>query len=133
MSSHPRTYAGADPGFFLGGSALASCSTSTPINHIVFGRILVVLENRRSSQGGGAHPLHPPPRSAPAMTREFLQSAPAPNISTIYSRVIDMIWSNKEIALLANLLVFLFCFVFSIFYNIIKIDISWFPSCASEL
>ena len=62
---------GADPGFFLGWSALVSCSTSTPINHIVFfsfffGRIPVVLENRRSSQrGGGAHPLHPPPRSAP--------------------------------------------------------------------
>ena len=130
-----RYNAGADPGFFFGGGALVSCSSSTPINHIVifFGRIPVVLEKCRSSQGGGAHPLHPPPRSAPAMTREFLQSAPAPNISTIYSRVIDMIWSNKEIALLANLLVFLFCFVFSIFYNIIKIDISWFPSCASEL
>ena len=28
--------AGADPGFFLGGGALISCSTSTPINHIVF-------------------------------------------------------------------------------------------------
>ena len=26
---------GADPGFFLGGSALVSRSTSTPINHIV--------------------------------------------------------------------------------------------------
>ena len=26
---------GADPGFFLGGGALVSCSTSTPINHIV--------------------------------------------------------------------------------------------------
>ena len=26
----------ADPGFFLGGGALVSCSTSTPINHIVF-------------------------------------------------------------------------------------------------
>ena len=59
---------GADPGFFLGGGAFVSCSTSTPINHIVFFfcRITVVLENRRSSQeGGGAHPLHPPPRSAP--------------------------------------------------------------------
>ena len=61
---------GADPGFFLGGGALVSCSTSTPINHIVFFfcRITVVLENRRSSQeegGWGAHPLHPPPRSAP--------------------------------------------------------------------
>ena len=27
---------GADPGFFLGGSVLVSCSTSTPIKHIVF-------------------------------------------------------------------------------------------------
>ena len=45
---------GADPGFFLGGGALVSCSTSTPINHIVFFcRIPAVLENRRSSQGGG--------------------------------------------------------------------------------
>ena len=58
---------GEDPGFFLGGGALVSCSTSTPINHIVFFfcRIPVVLENRSSSQeGGGVHPLHPPPRSA---------------------------------------------------------------------
>ena len=53
--------------FFLGGGANVSCSTSTLINHIVFFcRIPVVLENRRSSQGGGAHPLHPPPGSAPA-------------------------------------------------------------------
>ena len=46
---------GADPGFFLGGGALVSCSTSTPINHIVFFfcRIPAVLENRRSSQGRG--------------------------------------------------------------------------------
>ena len=27
---------GADPGFFFGAGALVSCSTSTPINHIVF-------------------------------------------------------------------------------------------------
>ena len=61
---------GADQRFFLGGGALVSCSTSTPINHIFFFcRIPVVLENRRSSQGGrrGAHPLHPPPRSAPVI------------------------------------------------------------------
>ena len=66
--------------FFRRG-ALVSCSTSTPINHIVlfcfvfFCRIPVVLENRRSSRGGGGGggpprppppPLHPPPRSAPA-------------------------------------------------------------------
>ena len=40
--------------FFQGRGALVSCSTSTPINHIVFffRRIPVVLENRRSSRGG---------------------------------------------------------------------------------
>ena len=65
---------GADPGVFLGGGALVSCSTSTPINPLFcfffFCRIpAVVLENRRSShgEGGGVHPLHPPPRSAPAL------------------------------------------------------------------
>ena len=44
-----------------------SCSTSTPINHIVFFCIMpVVLENRRSSQGGGGGGYaHDPPRSAP--------------------------------------------------------------------
>ena len=31
-----RTFTGADPGIFLGGGALVSCSTSTPINPLVF-------------------------------------------------------------------------------------------------
>ena len=54
LNSKKSTGSGADPGFFLGGVALVSCSTSTPINHIVFFcRIPVVLENRRSSRGGG--------------------------------------------------------------------------------
>ena len=61
--------AGADPGFFLGGGALVSCSASTPINHIVF----FFLQNTsciRKPQvisGEGAHPPHPPPRSAPVL------------------------------------------------------------------
>ena len=61
-----RVSTGADPGFFLGGGALVSCSTSTPINHLIFFcRIPVVLENGRSSQGGGMRtpctlPLDPP-------------------------------------------------------------------------
>ena len=57
--------AGADPGFFLGGGALVSCSTSTPINHIVF-----FLQNTsciRKPQvisgggGGGCTPPAPSP------------------------------------------------------------------------
>ena len=64
------TSTGADPRFILGGVALVSCSTSTPISHIVFFfcRIPVVLENLRSSrgEGGGGRcvpctlPLDPP-------------------------------------------------------------------------
>ena len=52
---------GADPGFFLGGGAPVRNGVTD-----IFCRIPVVLESRRSSQGG-AHPLHPPPRSAPAV------------------------------------------------------------------
>ena len=60
-----HNWSGADPGFLLGGGALVCCSTSTPINHIVFfGKIPAVLENRRSSQGGMRTPctlpLDPP-------------------------------------------------------------------------
>ena len=56
-----------------GGGALVSCSTSSPINHIVF-----FLQNTScirkpqvisGGEEGGAHPLHPPPRSAPALIR----------------------------------------------------------------
>ena len=53
---------------FLGGGALVSCSTSTPINHIVF----FFLQNTSCIKKpqfilwrGGAYPLHPPPRSGP--------------------------------------------------------------------
>ena len=57
----------ADPGFFLGGGALVVCSTSTPINHIVF-FFLAEYQLYQKTAGhlrGGVHPLHPPPRSAP--------------------------------------------------------------------
>ena len=59
---------GADPRFFLGGDALVSCSTSTPINHIVFFlffcRIPVVLYRKPqviSGRGGGCAPSAPSP------------------------------------------------------------------------
>ena len=35
-TTHYNRITGADPELFLGGGALVSCSTSTPINHIVF-------------------------------------------------------------------------------------------------
>ena len=69
-SQHFFCSAWADPGFFLGGGALVSCATSTPLNHIVFFfcRIPVVLETAGHLRGeGGAHALHPPPRSAPVL------------------------------------------------------------------
>ena len=83
--------------FFLGEGALVSCSTLTPINHIVFffffGRIQVVSENRRSSRGGGGgegtHPLHPPPRSAPG-------SCYTVNLwSVIIARLINELFTGK--------------------------------------
>ena len=62
---------GADPGFFLGEGALVSCSTSTPINHIV-----VLFFCRIPVGGGGVRPLHPPPRSAPANEVDHQSSFP---------------------------------------------------------
>ena len=60
---------GADPAFFLGGGALLSCSTSAPINHIVFflQNTSCIRKAQVISGGGGAHPVHPPPGSAPAL------------------------------------------------------------------
>ena len=56
----------ADPGVFLGGGALVSCSTSTPINHIFFWQNTSCIRKPQVISGGeGAHPLHPPTRSAP--------------------------------------------------------------------
>ena len=62
--------AGADPGFFLGGGALVSCSTSTPINHIVcffffLQNTSCIREPQVISGGGGVRtpctlPLDPP-------------------------------------------------------------------------
>ena len=61
----PLWYSGADPGFFLGRGALVSCSTSTPINHIVF---FLFLQNticigklQVISGGGGCTPPAPSP------------------------------------------------------------------------
>ena len=66
IAEHGNYSSGADPGIFLGGGALFSCSTSTPINHIVWQNTSCIRKPQVISGGGeGAHPLHPPPRSAP--------------------------------------------------------------------
>ena len=58
---------------FLGGGALVSCSTSTPINRIVFFcRIPVVLENRRSSHTPCTLPLDLPLGSDGIMSQILL-------------------------------------------------------------
>ena len=53
-----RQSSGVDPGFFLGGGALVSCSTSTYTLHNTS-----CIRKPQFISGGGAHPLHP--RSAP--------------------------------------------------------------------
>ena len=67
-----------DPGFFLGGGALVSCATSTPINHIFFFfaeyQFFQKTAGHLGGWGEGAHPLHPPPRSASVRTDDFLRT-----------------------------------------------------------
>ena len=60
-------YRGGSRIFFRRGCTRLLLHFNTNKPHSFFCRIPVVLENRRSSQGGrgGANPLHPPPRSAP--------------------------------------------------------------------
>ena len=91
--------AGADPGFFLGGGALISCSTSTPINHIVFFCFLQNTSCIRKPQvisRAGAHPLHPPPRSAPGMWLQLLldRLLVPPFISFCTFLNSHIVWSN---------------------------------------
>ena len=68
-SSLPET--GADPGFFLGGGApLRNDITDGEVKKK--NQIRIHEEESFISGGGGAHPLHPPPRSAPAEQGFFL-------------------------------------------------------------
>ena len=60
------TGVGADPGFFLGGGALVSCSTSTPINHTVFFLAEYQLYQKTAGHlGGGGGGGRPPPAPSP--------------------------------------------------------------------
>ena len=57
---------GADPGFFLGGGALFSTQ------FFFFAEYQLQKTAGHLRGGGGAHPLHPPPRSAPALDVKIL-------------------------------------------------------------
>ena len=55
---------GADPGFFLGGGApLGNDVTDGEVKK--FQNLIRIYEEESFVSGGDAHPLHPPPRSAP--------------------------------------------------------------------
>ena len=56
-------YPGADPGSFLGGGALVSCSASTPIIHIVFflQNTSCIRKPQVMSWSGGCTPPAPSP------------------------------------------------------------------------
>ena len=64
-------YRGGSRIFFRRGCSrlLLYSNTNKPHSFLCVCRTPVVLEKRRSSQegGGGTHPLHPPPRSAPVL------------------------------------------------------------------
>ena len=47
--------AGADPGFFLGGGAVVSCFTSTPINQVVFSHFCQHFFRILRAQSGKAY------------------------------------------------------------------------------
>ena len=91
---------GADPGFFVGGGALVSCSTSTPINYIVFLQNTSCIRKPQVISGGGAHPLHPPPRSAPATgtcfqcKRRFSPSKITHELSSNFKDAVKNIWRS---------------------------------------
>ena len=65
---------GADPGFFLGGGALVSCSTSTPINHRVFSQNISCIRKPQvisGGKGGGCAPPAPSPSIRPCVSPGF--------------------------------------------------------------
>ena len=58
---------GADPGFFLGGGApLRNDITDGEVKKKI--KYVYTKKKAPSQGGGGAHPLHPPPRSAPGIS-----------------------------------------------------------------
>ena len=85
---------------FLGGGALVSCSTSTPINHIV----LFFLQNTscfRKPQvisgaggGGGVHPLHPSPRFTPVFPSPFPSGEALMSCIQVFLITINFVWGR---------------------------------------
>ena len=95
------TPTGADPGFFLGGGAVVSCSTSTPINHIVFflQNTSCTRKQQVISGGGGAHPLHPPPRSAPVLVHFYFVQRSLYDRICLYRWQPSTVWLNVTVVL----------------------------------
>ena len=95
------TPTGADPGFFLGGGAVVSCSTSTPINHIVFflQNTSCIRKPQVISGGGGAHPLHPPPRSAPVLVHFYFVQRSLYDRICLYRWQPSTVWLNVTVVL----------------------------------
>ena len=94
---------GADPGFFLGWSALVSCSTSTPISHIVFflQNTSCIRKPQVISGGGGVRtpctlPLDPPlyfpifPFATQTFNRGFKRKMNADTRWTLHIRDSDL-------------------------------------------
>ena len=81
---------GADPGFFLGGGALVSCSTSTPINHIVF-----FWQNTsciRKPQGGCVSPAPSPYiRPCSSLVHRTVGSSNPSAFSMLYKSLVRLV------------------------------------------
>ena len=121
-------YRGGSRIFFRRGCTrlLLQFNTNKP-HSFFFCRIPVVLENLRSSrkEGGGAHPLHPPPRSAPGLILMWRRwSKLKIRVPLMVFHIIDAIsfvlilpltnaspsqWLTRQLFLI---LIHFFCFVF---------------------
>ena len=101
-SEEKRLFSGADPGFFSGGGALVSCSTSTPIDHIVF-----FLQNTscvRKPQvisGGGVCtpctlPLNPPLVFELSMRLFYAGAKARVQALELYVKIEGFVWTKKH-------------------------------------
>ena len=96
MGNALTSYSGVDPGFFLGGGALVSCSTSIPINHIVFFSFFFSLQNTSCIRKPQVILVNPSPRSAPAIAPIPI-NAELPPLKIVYLHCNRQQINNKKI------------------------------------